>query len=161
MEYVIENTASGTIVWDGEAESAEQALDHMAHDAGYRSYEDACRAAPAGAEHLEVRLARRQGYPVPAGRPWSDECYDGSTMVVIAGRGESHTAAVRAAASDPSLLTRKLGEQLAGIGLAEREASGSWSLLDDAWCVALTPDEVSPDDLNADPAVVGFTCVDC
>lgn len=46
MKYQIENTSSGIILGVYEASSKEEALDLMAREAGYASYEEAQEAAP-------------------------------------------------------------------------------------------------------------------
>ena len=47
MKYQIENVHSGVVLGDYEADSAAQALDKMAQDAGYKDYADAQEVAPA------------------------------------------------------------------------------------------------------------------
>ena len=44
--YRIENTISGVVLGAYEGDTPEQALEAMAHDAGYTSYFQACMVAP-------------------------------------------------------------------------------------------------------------------
>lgn len=47
-KYLIENTRSGIILGEYQADSKEAALDAMARDAGYADYAEAQEVAPAG-----------------------------------------------------------------------------------------------------------------
>ena len=46
MKYRIENTRSGIVLGEYDAESKSDALDAMARDAGYRNYAEAVSVAP-------------------------------------------------------------------------------------------------------------------
>jgi hypothetical protein len=58
MLYRIENTHSGIVLGDYEAESAAEALDAMARDAGYQDYADLEDRVPSEPGAIEV-------YPSP------------------------------------------------------------------------------------------------
>lgn len=44
--YTITNTKSGVILGTYEADTEQDALEAMAHDAGYKTYAEACEVAP-------------------------------------------------------------------------------------------------------------------
>lgn len=51
--YEIEQTETAAVLWRGDAESEQGALDAMARDAGYRDYAHACEDTSSGG--VEVR----------------------------------------------------------------------------------------------------------
>jgi hypothetical protein len=53
-KYQIENRQSGVVLGTYEGESEAEALDAMARDAGYDSYEDSCRVTESGGGDLVV-----------------------------------------------------------------------------------------------------------
>lgn len=54
MRYQIENTMSGLVLGVYEASSKEEALEMLAHDAGYESYQAAQEAAPTNPGEIRV-----------------------------------------------------------------------------------------------------------
>ena len=68
MKYKIENTISGLVLGTYEASSEEDALDLLARDAGYTSYEEVQEAAPARLGEIRVvELGDDEKLPIEAG----------------------------------------------------------------------------------------------
>lgn len=55
-KYSIENTISGVVLGEYEANSEAEALDAMARDAGYTDYAAACKVAPTVEGEIKVTL---------------------------------------------------------------------------------------------------------
>jgi hypothetical protein len=52
--FKIENTVSGTVIGEFDADDEQDALDAMAREAGYRDHAEACEVAPTSSSEMRV-----------------------------------------------------------------------------------------------------------
>lgn len=78
------------------------------------------------------------------------------TKLVIWGHDAPTIDAIRTADSDANFLDAFIASSLGATYAARDEETQGWTLLNDAWCVAINPGACDTHDLDRDPAVRGY-----